>query len=388
MHHEPEHPCEPAADLQAADHGDGAAAADRRQRALVAVAEGQARLASQAAQHVLGGVLALLDRRLRHLREPFRAVDEGHIARGEDVGVPRDAQRRVHAHAATPSRRQAEGSADRGGANAGGPDRGAGGDRLAARELDAIRRDPCDRGPGADLDAALEEIAARPLAQAGRERRQQLGSGLEEHEADRVGFDVPVVARYDVTPELGERARHLDARRAAADDDEREEGGARRRILGRLGLLEHPQDMVAEEARVLEIVEPQGRVARPRDAEVLGDSARCHDQVVVGEPVAGGGEEGPGGGVAGDDVRQAELGTRQPAQDAARGIRDLLRLEARDRHLVEERQEAVVVAAVDPEHPHAGPGQATDGTQPGKPRSQDHDPLSGPVRHRSCLALR
>src|SRR2546429_353334 len=67
-----------------------------------------------------------------------------------------------------------------------------------------------------------------------------------------------------------------------------------------------------------------------------------------------------------------------PAEDAARRIRDLLRLEACDRDLVEERKEAVIVAGVDPEGRDARAAEAPDGTQPGEARAE-HDDRVGPL---------
>jgi hypothetical protein len=83
---------------------------------------------------------------------------------------------------------------------------------------------------------------------------------------------------------------------------------------------------------------PKSAAAAPdRDDEV-----RVRDQIAVG------GADRARGGIGGDDTREPEVDGRQAPEDAARGIGDLLRLESGDRHLVHERQEAVVVARVDP----------------------------------------
>jgi hypothetical protein len=61
------------------------------------------------------------------------------------------------------------------------------------------------------------------------------------------------------------------------------------------------------------------------------------------------------------------------AQEAARRVDDRLRLEASRGDLVQEREEGVVVARVEPEHVLAGARQDPKRTQPGESRAEHHD---------------
>ena len=160
-------------------------------------------------------------------------------------------------------------------------------DARAAAQLDVVGRDALDPSGHAEVDAEGLEVAPYPRAQRRRVGREELRPGLDEHDVQRLGGEAAVVARDDVSSELGEGTRHLDSRRTAADDHEGEEGRAGRGILEHDGPFEGPQHVVPERPRVLEVVEPEGGVARAGDAEVLRRSSRGHDEVGVGDAVAG-----------------------------------------------------------------------------------------------------
>src|SRR5437667_9485088 len=98
--------------------------------------------------------------------------------------------------------------------------------------------------------------------------------------------------------------------------------------------------------------------------------------------------EGAGRGVARHHARQAEIHGAQAAEDAARRVGDVLRLEAGGRHLVEEGQEAVVVARVDPEGIDAGAPEPAHGAQPGEAGAEDDDGRGRGRSHPLALAGR
>ena len=86
-----------------------------------------------------------------------------------------------------------------------------------------------------------------------------------------------------VLGDLGQRAGHLDSRRAAADDRERQPRGARGAVLAALGALERADDPRAQRQRVGERLQPR-RVPGPVVvAEVAVGRAGGDDQVVVGQ---------------------------------------------------------------------------------------------------------
>src|SRR6185436_17795351 len=131
-------------------------------------------------------------------------------------------------------------------------------------------------------------------------------------------------------------------------------GGPRGRIVLHHRLLQRAQQVVAQRAGVLEVVEAEGRLARARHAEVLRRTADRDDEMTVGNTLAGGGLDPLLRRIRTDDAPEMEVDRRQAADDAARRIRNVLRLESRRRHLVEEGEEAVIVPAVDPERVDAG----------------------------------
>jgi len=133
---------------------------------------------------------------------------------------------------------------------------------------------------------------------------------------------------------------------------------------------------------------PEGGVPGPGHAEVLRGPPGGDDQPIVADALAGGRDERPRGRIAADDVGEAELRGREPAQDAPRRIRDLLRLETGGRHLVEQRQKAVIIAAVDPQDPDACFRQPPDGVQAGKAGADDDDARPVRLLHAMRLAPR
>jgi hypothetical protein len=83
------------ANVRSTDHRHRAAPADRRERALVAVAEGLERLAGARVEHVRRRVPSHLHRALRDLRHALRPVDDRDVADGEDVRDAVDRERRL-----------------------------------------------------------------------------------------------------------------------------------------------------------------------------------------------------------------------------------------------------------------------------------------------------
>ncbi|HJQ84765.1 MAG TPA: hypothetical protein VKA21_11850 [Candidatus Binatia bacterium] len=358
-------------ELHAEHHGDGAAPADRGERALVAIAERDERRAAQGAQHVGGRAIALLHRDLRDLREALGARHERDVAGSEHVVAADHPQHLVHAHAPAPPGRETEARDEWRGANPRGPDHGRARDRVATREGDAGGLHALHLRPHRHLDAERLEVAAGAVPQPRRIRREHERPRLEKDDADRIGGEA-VVARQDVAAKLGERAGHLDAGRAAADDDEREH----RPPLGLVGrhdrVLERAEEVVPQPARVVERVEPERVLRDARDPEVLGRAARRDDQVRVRDVVARRRAQRVRDRIAVDDARQPEIHGRQATEDAPRRVRDLLRLEPRDCNLVDEGKEAVVVPRVDPERRHAGTAESAHGAEPCEPRAE-HD---------------
>ena len=96
------------------------------------------------------------------------------------------------------------------------------------------------------------------------------------------------------------------------------------------------------------------------------------DQIVVGE-LAVGQHEPPARLVDGAHVREEDLHVRLAPQDPSDGRRDVPRRERRHRHLIEQRLEDVMVAAVDDRDAKRGTAQGAGRIEPAKPAADDHD---------------
>ena len=140
--------------------GDGVVAADRRHRALVAVAERLGRRAGEPADDLPGGVAAALDRHLGDLRQDRRAFvpptssGPGEAAMspiGEHLGMAGDREVGVDDDASALGQLDAEHLGQRAGPHAGRPHDDAGGQHGAVGEVDEATR-PVGGDPG-DADA-------------------------------------------------------------------------------------------------------------------------------------------------------------------------------------------------------------------------------------------
>ena len=150
----------------------------------------------------------------------------------------------------------------------------------------------------------------------------------------------------NVSPQLGERAGHLDAGRAAADDDERQEALSVRLALRALGRLEREEDALTDLERVVERLEP-GREPLPFVVpEVRRLRPRRDDDVVVRDLTALQDDDAP---LEVDPRRCSEEHRRVLLfrEDRANRLGDLRRGEPGRCHLIEERLEEVMVRAVD-----------------------------------------
>ena len=339
-------------------------AADRRQVAVVAVAEGERRLALDAPHDVgRGGAAHLLGRRADagHRRRALRAVAQrrGEVADDEDLRMPGQAQVGRDDDAAgaielgAAALRQL--GAERRAGDAGGPDDGPRGDALAraagrAVEGDAVGVDRRDLRLGPHLDAEALELGPRALRLRGDEAAEDARRALEQDHARSLRVDAAELAVERVLRDLAHRPRHLDAGRAAADDDEGEPGIALR-VDGRaLGALEGADDAGADLEGVGERLQP-GRVALPFVvAEVAVGRARGDDEVVPGDRLAAVEHDRVRG-----DVDAAHLGLQDRQVAAlhlvAQRVTDRRahrrRAQAGGGDLIQQRLEQVMVGAVD-----------------------------------------
>ena len=148
--------------------------------------------------------------------------------------------------------RHAEVLEDRLRRDAGGPDDGPGRQRLAAGEPGAIRADLLQRGLEADVDAAAAQLAQRVVGELGVDLRQHPVGRLDQDPAHPVQAGARV-ALHRVGGEVLELGQRLEAGVAAADEDVGEQLVAAGRVLGRVGVLERLDHVVAQVDRVGEV---------------------------------------------------------------------------------------------------------------------------------------
>jgi len=132
--------------------------------------------------------------------------------------------------------------------------------------------------------------------------------------------------------------------------------------------------VVADGARVLHVVQIEGVGAHAGNAEVGGGAAGRHQELVVHDPLAVRRDQRAGGGVAAHDAGEPEVDAREAPQEAARGIDDRLGLQARRGDLVQQGQERMVVARVEPQHALPRTRQPPDRPQASESGAQDDDP--------------
>ena len=299
VHDQPGDPGEQAAELEALEVGDGLAAADRGEVALVAVVERRRLLPGEAVADGAAGVAALLHRDRRDARQRHdgsvgvahldHVADRDHLgmARQRQVGLDRDAAGAVDLDARLA--RELRPRARR--RHARGPDHRARGDPLGL----AVGRPDRDR-LGVDVDdrrgrSAASRRAARASARAfARERRREAGQDAVGH----LDEQDPRRARCRSSGSRGGACRARSRRSAPPSrrpvgpapttTNVSQRAPALRVRLG-LGRLERGQDPARHVERALERLQ-LGRERAPLVvAEVRVARAAGDDQAVVGELV-------------------------------------------------------------------------------------------------------
>ena len=186
-------------------------------------------------------------------------------------------------------------------------------------------------------------------------------------------IDAAEVAGQREPGQLGDGAGDLDAGGPAADDD----GGHQRLLLlgiGRgLGKLEGHQQARADRPGVVDRFQPR-RVLRPAVvAEVGVDRAGGENQPVVGDEIAVGEEDRPAGLVDADHLAHHHVDVRVAAEDLADRLGDLGRRQGGSADLVEQRNEQVVVVAVDHGDADVGAAQLPGAGEAAEASADDDD---------------
>ena len=196
------------------------------------------------------------------------------------------------------------------------------------------------------FDTEALELLARLVSQLFGEGGQHARPGLDEQDARLARIDVAKVAGQRVPRDFRERAREFRARGSGADHGEREAGIAFGRIGGGFRLFECGQHAAPDQERVVERLEPGGKLLPLIVSEVGVRGATRDEKVVVGN-LAIGQRHLPRGGVDAEHVAHVHGDVALVSQDVAQRRGDRRRGEAGRGHLVEQGLEQMMIAAID-----------------------------------------
>ena len=335
--------------------------------ALVVVLEGLGLLARDQTLDLAGDVRPALNRGLGELRQVLRR--DRHIAGGEDSSQALDLQVGAHLDAVAVVEGQAPLAHLFVGRDAGRPDRQVRREHVAVREPHRVRAHLFDAGAEPHRHVAPLQLLLRVRAQFRQERLQNLAA-LYERDAERIAFELGVRGLQALIAQLRQRSGHLDAGGPAADHDDRQAfvavGPDRRALQTR-------EQGVADRDGLRPRVHRERVLLRTRSPVVRRRHAVRDQQVVVRHllPV----EQAHGAGIRVDlhevlvhDVEVRLLGAQAPQE-----VRDVAGVQPSGGHLIEQRLEGVVDAAVDEGHAHGCVPQSARGADTGEAAADDDD---------------
>ena len=180
------------------------------------------------------------------------------------------------------------------------------------------------------------------------------------------------ITRQRLPRDLGQRAGHLDPGRAAADDDKGQQLLTSLRIRLAFCMHEREEHTAADGQGILERLESRGERMPFVVAEVRVGRAAGHNQIVVRELAVGQYQALP---LAIDavDLRQQYLGIGLMPQNPSNRGGNVARRQRCHRHLIQQRLEDVMVAAIDDGQPDAGVAQGAGGIQATESTADDDD---------------
>ena len=229
------------------------------------------------------------------------------------------------------------------------------------------------REPSRTVTPQFHQAGARILLQASRHARKKALFSLHENHVHFIRRDVPVVLQQGTVDQLCQRPGILHSGGAPTDDGEPKQGATllRVRCLGRP--LEAGQHVVAEGDGVVHRPQREGMAGSTLDIEEVRDAARSENHIVVVQRAAVR-DDGPSLEVELAQLRLPEVDQRLSSEETPYGVGDLSRTELGGGHLVEEREEGVIVVAVEHDHPQPVPDEAPRRPQAPEARTHDHDP--------------
>ncbi len=208
--------------------------------------------------------------------------------------------------------------------------------------------------------------------------------GLDQRDASRADGQRREVAGENVAIQLGQAAGQLHTGRTAATDDDIEVAGSD--TIGRRGL--EPADQVRPESHCVSGgLQREGVIGHAGYPEVLGDRSGRDDQRVVGQRFATIDHDPTSDQIETGDRGHTHGHIGLATNDPPHRVGDVVGMEARRRHLVQERLERVVVAGIDEGDGDPAIGQTSGHPQPAEPGADHHDPVRGLTTARATGVL-
>ena len=273
------------------------------------------------------------------------ALDGDGVADPVDLGMAGHAHVAVHEHAAEAIALHEQVRQRRIALDASRPHGDADVQRLAALDLHDAGRHARHPGGGADLDARPPQFLARLLGQRGVHAAQDLLAGLQQQQPVVLGTDAAIARHHVGREEVLQLGDQLDAGVAAAHHADREHAAAHGGVGLVVGVLGEIDQVIAQQAAVLERLVLERVVLDAGDVEGRRDAAqRDHQPVVVHHAL--GQVNAPGVEVDALHPVAAEAEAAGPA-DVADGLHDVARLDQRGGHLRQQRREQQVVLVAD-----------------------------------------
>ncbi len=222
-----------------------------------------------------------------------------------------------------------------------------------------------------DFDAEATELGFGFGGEIRGIRSQHARAAIEQHHAALGGIDVPEIVTHVELRNVADGAGEFDASRPAADDDEIERRMPALLQHLPLGQLEGQQHATANFGGIFDGLEARRERLPLIVTEVGVRGAGSEHEVVVVEACAAGQRHVPRVDVDADYLIHQHLGIALMAQDGADGLGNVGGRQHRQRHLIEQGLEEVMIAAVDQGYIDGQVRQPGGGVQAGKASADD-----------------
>jgi hypothetical protein len=268
------------------------------------------------------------------------------MARRRQVVLDADATRAIGLHTEPTTRRR--------GLHAGGPDHGTTRNPLAADD-DASLVHVIHRVTETDFDPEPGQPVVRGSREILRKRRKDSAVSIDDHDPRRPGIDAPELGGQRVPDERCDRSCHFDPGRSRSHHHERQQALGRGAIGLRFCDLEGLQDLVPQDDRVREALQARReRFVFVVPEVALVNAGREHEEIVrnASRAIRGFENDAAAPDVDACDVAKEHRRIPLPAQQGAKGRRDVRGRQERCRHLVQQRLKEVVIGPIDDGDPN------------------------------------